>query len=120
VDRQVSFFRRWLKPETSARIGLRPHRVVDLSCPFDDAYSRVLEAIVVTLGANVYLDDRRGRLIEAGFGLVNNERVRVTFEDAAEGTKVRIEAFFPAGASVPEKSAAVDALYDAVIRSNPV
>ncbi len=117
----MSFLRRWLKPETSSRIGLRPHRTVELACGYDDAYARVLEAIEVTLGANVYVDDKKGRTIEAGFGLVNNERVRVSFDQAdAAATNVRIEAFFPAGAKVPERSAAVDALYDALMRSNPV
>ena len=109
----MSFFLKWLKPETSSRIGLRPHRVVELPLPYEAAYSRVLEAIEITLGANVYVDDRKGRFIEAGFGLVNNERVRVTFESVNDAvTRARIEAYFPAGAKIPEKSAAVDALAD--------
>jgi hypothetical protein len=107
----MSFFFKWLKPQTSSRIGLRPHRVVELPLAYDAAYSRVLEAIEVTLGANVYIDDRKSRFIEAGFGLVNNERVRASFETPSESvTSVRIEAYFPAGAKIPEKSAAVDAL----------
>ena len=111
----MSFFLKWLKPGTSSRIGLRPHRVVELPLTYEDAYHRVLEAIEVTLGANVYIDDRKGRYIEAGFGLVNNERVRVTFENESDAkTQVRIEAYFPAGAKVPDKSAAVDALANAL------
>ncbi len=107
----MSFFLKWLKPQTSSRIGLRPHRVVELPLAYEAAYSRVLEAIEVTLGANVYIDDRKGRFIEAGFGLVNNERVRATFESESDSlTRVRIEAYFPAGAKIPEKSSAVDAL----------
>jgi hypothetical protein len=107
----MSFFFKWLKPKTSSRIGLRPHRVVELPISYDAAYSRVLKAIEVTLGANVYIDDRKGRFIEAGFGLVNNERVRATFENPSETvTRVRVEAYFPAGAKIPQKSAAVDAL----------
>jgi hypothetical protein len=111
----MSFFLKWLKPDTSSRIGLRPHRVVELPVDYETAYSRVLEAIEVTLGANVYIDDRKGRFIEAGFGLVNNERVRVTFENESESpTRVRVEAYFQAGAKIPEKSAAVDALANAL------
>ena len=107
----MSFFLKWLKPDTSSRIGLRPHRVVELPVDYDTAYSRVLEAIEIALGANVYIDDRKGRFIEAGFGLVNNERVRVSFENETPATtRVRVEAYFPAGAKVPEKSAAVNAL----------
>ncbi len=107
----MRFFLKWLKPETSSRIGLRPHRVVELPLDYETTYSRVLEAIEVTLGANVYVDDPKGRYIEAGFGLVNNERVRVSFEPQNDAsTRVRIEAYFQAGAKIPEKSAAVDAL----------
>lgn len=107
----MSFFLKWLKPPTSALIGLRPHREVELNAGYDSAYARVLEAIEVTLGANVYVDDRKGRTIEAGFGLVNNERIRVSFDPEGElRTRVHIEATFPAGAKIPEKSGAVDAL----------
>jgi hypothetical protein len=73
-----------------------------------------------TLGANVYVDDPQGRLMEAGFGLVRSERIRCTFEPSGPAsTRVRIEALFPAGAEIPERSAAVEALAQA-ISSNPV
>lgn len=103
---------KWLGLETpGSRVSLRPQRVVHLAFPLRIAYDRCLEAIVVALGANVYIDDRAGGMIEAGFGLVNNERVRCTFEPMDEGhTSLRIEAFFPAGAVIPERSRAVDAL----------
>ena len=116
----MSFIRKWLKPETSSRVGLRPHRNVELALGYDEAYSRALEAIELVLGATVTIDDRAGRMIEAGFGLVRSERVRVHFDvvDAAR-TNVRIEAFFPAGMQVPEKSSAVDALAQAMT-SKPV
>lgn len=107
----MSFFLKWLKPETTSRIGLRPHRDVELPLGFDAAYERVMEAIEVTLGANVYVDDRKGRFIEAGFGLINNERIRVSFDPQSEtSTRVSVEAYFPAGVKIPEKSAAVEAL----------
>ncbi|MDE2481949.1 MAG: hypothetical protein KGN02_07145 [bacterium] len=116
----MSFIRKWLKPETSARIGLRPHRTVEVPLAYDAAYRRVLEAIEITLGANVTIDDRAGRMIEAGFGLVRSERIRVSFDIVdAERTSVRIEAFFAAGMTVPERSLAVDALAQAIV-SNPV
>jgi hypothetical protein len=115
----MSFILKWLRPETSSRVGLRPHRDVELGLPYDDAYDRVRSEIDRTLGATVYVDDRAGRLIEAGFGLVRSERIRCSFEIADEKTNVRIEALFPAGATVPEKSAAVETLAQAIV-SKPV
>ena len=114
----MSFLLKWLRPDTSSRVGLRPHRNVELPLGFEAAYELCLKEIEATLGANVYIDDRTGRLIEAGFGLINNERIRCNFDvlDATH-TNVRIEAFFPAGNAVPEKSAAVDALAAASTRA---
>lgn len=109
---------KWLglrKP--AAAVGLRPHRDVELPVDYDAAYARVLSAIELTLGANVTVDDRRRGFIEAAFGLVNSERVRCTFERLDTAcTRVRVEAFFPAGAIVPSHSRAVDALADALER----
>ncbi len=111
----MSFIWKWLKPQTTARVGLRPHRTVALSLGYDAAYERVVTAVEVTLGASITVDDRAGRFIEAAFGLVRSERVRISFDvvDAAR-TDVRIEAFFPAGMEIPERSAAVEALADAL------
>jgi hypothetical protein len=118
--RPVSFLRRWFGVEKK-RVGLRPHRDLQLSEGIDAAHARVLAAIEVTLGANVTVDDRSGGTIEAAFGLVNSERIRCTFDAGeAAGTQVRIEAFYPAAAEVPERSRAVEALYAALIASNPV
>lgn len=109
---------KWLRAHTSPRVGLRPHREVELEMGFDDAYERVRGEIETTLGANIYVDDRSAKLIEAGFGVVNNERIRVTFDRlGGAGTKIYIEACFRPGALVPEKSAAVDALAKALARS---
>lgn len=111
----MSFLLRWLRPETSAKVGLRPHREVTLALHYDAAYTRVLEALDAALGANVTIDDRRTGLIEAGFGLINSERVRVSLERSGESsTLVRIEAFYAAGVAVPEKSRSVEALADAL------
>lgn len=114
----MSFIFRWLglaKPAPA--VGLRPHRDVELPCDYDAAYSRVLSAIELTLGANVAIDDRRSGLIEAAFGLVNSERVRCSFERLdPSNTRVRIEAFFPAGAMIQTNSRAVDALADTLER----
>jgi hypothetical protein len=94
---------------------MRPHRDVELPLAYGVAYDCVLEEIALTLGANVYVDDRKNGTIEAGFGLVRSERIRCTLEHVSDVmTKVRVEAFFPAGASIPEKSAAVDALAHAL------
>jgi len=94
-----------------ARVGLRPHRDVDLETSYDDAFERCRAAIEFVLGASILREDRAGGLIEAGFGLVNSERVRcsLTSVDAAR-TGVRIEALFAAGVDVPESSRNVDAL----------
>ena len=94
---------------------MRPHRNVELPLGFNDAYSRVLEALDLTLGANISIDDRKGRLIEAGFGLLRSERIRVSFDLLDEHhTNVRIEAFYLAGTKIKERSAAVDALADSL------
>lgn len=114
----MTFLLRWLgfaKPAPA--IGLRPHRDVELPLDFDAAYARVLSAIELTLGANVSIDDRRAGFLEAAFGLVNNERVRCSFERIDPSrTRVRIEAFFPAGATVQLRSRAVDALADSLLK----
>jgi hypothetical protein len=114
----ANFILKWLglgKPAPA--IGLRPHRDLDLPLDYDAAYARVLSAIELTLGANVTIDDRRAGFVEAAFGLVNSERVRCTLERVdASNTRVRIEAFFPAGAAVPAQSRAVDALADTLER----
>lgn len=113
------FIMKWLgfrKPAPT--IGLRPHRDVELPVDYDTAYSRVLSAVDLTLGANVTVDDRGTGFLEAAFGLVNNERLRCSFERVdASRTRVRIEAFFPAGAGVQSRSRAVDALADTLERS---
>ncbi|HTU81374.1 MAG TPA: hypothetical protein VMF61_04545 [Candidatus Acidoferrales bacterium] len=112
----MSFLARWLgwqKP--NPRAGLRPHREIELDAGFDDAYDRVLSAIDRVLGAHVSIDDRRSGFIEAAFGLVNNERLRCTFEAVTPArTSVRVEAFFPAGATVRETSLAVETLAGAL------
>jgi hypothetical protein len=112
----ANFILKWLglvKPAPG--VGLRPHRDVELPVDYDTAYARVLSAIDLTLGANVTIDDRRTGFLEAAFGLVNNERVRCSFERIdASRTRVRIEAFFPAGANVQSRSRAVDALADSL------
>jgi hypothetical protein len=103
---------RWLGLERPASVvGLRPHRDVELATGYDDAYAKVLSAIELALGASVTLDDRRNGIVEAAIGLINNERVRCTLHALdASHTRVRVEAFFPAGAVVPPSSRAVDAL----------
>lgn len=111
----MSFLLRWLRPQTTAKVGLRPHRDVTLALDYDGAYSRVLETLDAALGANVTIDDRRAGLIEAGFGLINSERVRVSLEhESGTVTRARIEAFYPAGVAIPERSKAVEALADAL------
>lgn len=99
------------------RVGLRPRRDVRVALSYEDAYARVLDLIERVLGANVYADDRGGGTIEAAFGLVRNERIRVTFERAGDReTHIRIEGLFPAGVEIPMHSRAVDALADALGR----
>ncbi|HTX59575.1 MAG TPA: hypothetical protein VMH02_07815 [Verrucomicrobiae bacterium] len=122
----MSFILRWLGLDRAkAPVGLRPHRDLELALPYDAAYDKALEAFDLVLGANVWIDDRRAGLIEAGFGLVNTERVRATLQAGGDAlTRVHVEAFYPAGAAVPESSRYVDALAAALepdaIRSNPV
>jgi len=107
----MSFIARWLNLAKERKpIGLRPHRSVDVHAPYDETYRRVLGGIELALGAHA---SAAGNTIEAAFGLVNNERVRCTLERADESlTRVRVEAYFPAGTSVREYSRAVDVLAD--------
>jgi hypothetical protein len=110
----MSFIARWLNlARDRRRVGLRPHRDVNLTLEYDAAYERVLRAVEGVLGAHVAIDDRPGGSIEAAFGLVNNERVRCTLTRVDDAnTAVRVEAFYPAGAAVHERSLAVDAMAD--------
>jgi hypothetical protein len=117
----MSFIARWLNlAKDRQKVGLRPHRDLELAQRYDAAYDRVLQAVERALGAYVATDDRRAGLIEAAFGLVNNERVRCTLTRIGDArTALHIEAFFPAGTSVRDRSYAVEALAD-YIESNPV
>jgi hypothetical protein len=104
-----------LRKRKGSRIGLRPHREVVVSLGLDAAYERVLDAFVRILGANVYVDDRATSSIEAGFGTVNQERVRASLRsDGATHTRIHIEAYYPAGSGSRERSLAVEALADAL------
>lgn len=107
----MSFIARWLNLAKDRRpVGLRPHREVEIDAGFDEVYERVVRAVEVALGAYVAASDPSG-VVEAAFGLVNNERVRCTLAAAgAARTAVRIEAYFPAGAKIREHSQAVDVL----------
>ncbi len=116
----MSFFREvleslGLRKRAAPQIGLRAHRDVTVPLGVDAARERVLDALVKTLGANVYADDRITHTIEAGFGLVNAERVQISL--ASEGTtqtRVQIEALYRAGVERPPQSRNVDALADAL------
>jgi hypothetical protein len=93
------------------RVGLRPHRAVDLDLPFDDAYERVMHGIDVVLGANVRSADRARGEIEADFGLIGSERMRATLQRLDGGrTRVDIEAIYAANAAPPQRSSIVEAL----------
>jgi len=119
----MSFIARWLNLAKDRRsVGLRPHRECDLDLGYDAAFDCVLHGIETVLGAYIGTSDRAAGTIEAAFGLVNNERVRCALQSLDDGrTRVRVEAYFPAGATVREHSRAVDALADYVERtSKPV
>lgn len=116
----MSFFRELLvslglRKRTAPQIRLRAHRDVIVPLDIDAAHARVLDALVKTLGANVYADDRVAHTIEAGFGLVNAERVQVGLaSEGAAQTRVQIEALYRAGVERPSQSRNVDALADAL------
>lgn len=104
-----------LRKRKGSRIGLRPHREVVVSVGLDAAYENVLDAFVRILGANVYVDDRTTSTIEAGFGTVNQERVRASLQgEGTTQTRVHIEAYYPAGSASRDRSLAVEALADAL------
>ncbi len=84
----------------------------------DAAHGRVLDALVKTLGANVYADDRLAHTVEAGFGLVNAERVLINLSsEGAAQTRIEIEAHYRAGVERPASSRNVDALAAALSSS---
>lgn len=118
----VSFFRELLvslglQKRAAPQIALRAHREIVVPLDVGAAQVRVLDALVKTLGANVYLDDRAARVIEAGFGLVNAERVQISlFSEGAMQTRVQIEAQYRAGVERPAQSRNVDALADTLSR----
>ena len=115
----MKFLTRWLGFERpGARVGLRPHRDVEVPLDFTSAYGRCRAALDGVLGASIFVDDEKTGFIEAGFGLVNSERLRCTLStiDGAR-TAIRVEAFFPAGVDVPATSRNVDALADALASS---
>jgi hypothetical protein len=108
----MKFLTRWLGLEPpGARVGLRPHRNIELPVPYDRANQMCREAMVQVLGAAIAIDDEKGGLIEGAFGLVNSERLRCTLTRIDDNTTaVRIEAIFAAGAEVPKTSRNVEAL----------
>ena len=108
----MSFISRWLNLAKGRQaVGLRPHRDLVVNAGYDAAYETVLDAIERVLGAYVSVNDRNSGTIEAAFGTVDNERVRSTLESLGErATRVRVEAYFPAGATPRPRSRAVDAL----------
>jgi hypothetical protein len=104
-----------LRKRQPPKIGLRPHRQVSVPLDIDAAYTRVLDAFVRTLGANIYVDDRVNGAIEGGFGTVNQERICVELHaESATQTNISIEALYPAGVERKPRSLAVDALADAL------
>lgn len=113
----MSFLVRWLNLAKDRQlVGLRPHRDLELPLGYDAVYDRVLLAVERVLGASIAIDDRRGGTIEAAFGLVDSERVRCSVQPIDEThTAVRIEAFFPARATVRDRSLAVDTLADTLL-----
>jgi hypothetical protein len=107
----MSFILKWLRPDTTTRIGMRPHRIVELELAIDDAYRHVLKLVDHELGANTSIEDPQTHFIEATFGLINSERIRINLEKIDKThTRIRIEAYFPANMKIAEKSLAVETL----------
>jgi hypothetical protein len=104
--------KQWLGIEPlKPRVGFRPHRTVDVPAPYDVVYDRTHASMVAVLGANVRDADRKTGIIDAEFGMVNSERIRATVERIDdENARVYVEARYPASATPPERSRAVDAL----------
>ncbi len=103
---------KWLGHEPLRdRVGLRPHRLVELDLGISEAYALCLDAVTAVLGANVLHDDRAQGTIDIGFGLIDAERLHVTCEAAGDAhARIRIEARYPAGAAPRLSSTAVDRL----------
>jgi hypothetical protein len=112
----MSFIARWLDLRKQRRpVGLRPHGEVEIAASVEEAARRVRSAVADVLGAHVSSDD--GQTIDAAFGLVQSERIRCTLvANGAAATVVRVEAIYPPGRDIPERSNAVDAMLDALAR----
>ena len=97
-------------------VGFRPHRTVEIAVPYDVAYDRVYAAMDAILGANVRDAERKTGIIDADFGTIGSERIRAWVERIDDASsRVHVEARYPATATPPERSNAVDALADSLI-----
>ena len=68
------------------------------------------------LGANVRDADRATGIVDAEFGTIGSERIRATVERVDDASsRIHIEARYPATATPPERSSAVDALAQALL-----
>ncbi|HEY1428368.1 MAG TPA: hypothetical protein VGF18_02265 [Candidatus Tumulicola sp.] len=112
----MSFIARWLDLRKQRRpVGLRPHGEIAVPVSLEVAARRVRAAVSDVLGAHVSYDD--GGTIEAAFGLVQSERVRCSLSAVdAETTSVRVEAIYPPGREIPQRSNSVDAMLSALGR----
>jgi hypothetical protein len=115
----VSFILRWLDLRRQRRsVGLRPHGEVTVFANCEVTATRVRRAVADVLGAHVTSDD--GQTIEVAFGLVRSERLRCSLSSIDEQrTQVRVEAVYPPGSPVPERSLSVDALLTALGGNEP-
>ncbi len=102
----------WLGIEPiKPRVGLRPHRTVEVASDYDATYDRVHAAMETVLGANVRDADRKTGIIDADFGTIGSERLRASVERVDDANaRVHIEARYPATKTPPTRSGAVDAL----------
>ena len=107
----MRFLRRWLRVERPPGVALFPARTLEIPADAARVYDRCVSAIEDVLGGHVYQGDRTAGAIEAGFGLVNSERLRVTIENHGENAaRVRIESRRGAISEQPHGSSYVDTL----------
>ncbi|HET9393166.1 MAG TPA: hypothetical protein VFO29_06590 [Candidatus Rubrimentiphilum sp.] len=103
----------WLGIAAPKTIALHPSRTIELAVSKDEAFDRCRDGIERVLGGFIRDEERERGTIEAGFGLINSERLTCTVAALdAEHSSVLIEARRGAQAATATPSSYVTALAD--------
>lgn len=107
----MRFLRKWLSVERPQGVSLNPSRTIEIEAPAGDVFDRCMKAVEQVLGGHADTADRKRGEIEATFGLINSERLSISFESlSTDRTRVRIQSRRGAISQQPRESSYVDAL----------